>query len=129
MRFRTILALAATTAVALLAIGAGVASAHTVRFDSEVTIEYSADPSTFFGTVSSPRVGCVPRRLVTLYEEAPGADTALGSDRTNQEGDWRIPEPLGDGGIFYARVARRDMGGPGHDHICKAAKSDGLAIF
>jgi hypothetical protein len=93
-----LVAASVAAAIATLALAAGVASAHTVRFESEVTIEYSADPSTFFGTVSSPRVGCVPRRLVTLYEEAPGADTALGSDRTNQEGDWRIPEPLGDGG-------------------------------
>jgi hypothetical protein len=90
--FRKTLALAATTAVALLAIGAGAASAHTVRFDAAVTIDYNDSAGHFFGTVSSPRAGCVPRRLVTLYRDDEGADTALGSDRTNQAGNWQVAQ-------------------------------------
>jgi hypothetical protein len=115
-------------AVTLLAMSAA-AQAHTVRFDSAVSIDYNDSAGAFFGTVSSPRAGCIPRRLVTLYRDDEGADTALGSDRTNQAGNWQLAQGIAAGTPYYAKVARKDIGGAGHNHICKAAESSRIAIF
>jgi hypothetical protein len=117
----------ATVALAVLAVGAGVASAHTTSFNSTVTIDY--DAGFFFGTVSSPKPGCVPNRLVKLFREEGNNDTFLGSDRTDQEGDWEIASGISAGTPYYVKVTRKDIGGSAHDHVCKAAKSGNLAVL
>jgi hypothetical protein len=106
--------------------GVGIASAHTTRFNSTVTIEH--DGSVFSGTVSSPRSGCVPNRLVKLYSKDEGPDTFLGSDRTDQNGEWEETAPFSAGLTYYAKVTRRDIGSAGHDHICRADRSPNLTL-
>lgn len=116
---RKTIALAATAAIAVLALGVGLASAHTTSFNSTVTIDWNGQ---FFGTVSPPRAGCVPNRLVKLFQKDAGPDTFLGSDRTDQQGDWQVNTPAADD-LYYAKVTLKDIGGAGHDHICRADRS------
>lgn len=114
-------------AVATMLAASGIATAHTVRFNSTVTIEF--DAGVFSGTVSSPRAGCVPSRLVKLFSRDEGPDTLQGSDRTDQAGDWEVTGvPFSAGQTFYAKVTRRDIGGAGHDHICRGDRSPNLTL-
>jgi hypothetical protein len=133
--FRKTLVLAATTAVAVLATGAGVASAHTVRFDSDVSLQLGVNPITstyiFSGDVTSPRGGCVADRRVTLFRELDGADEATGSDRSDENGLWSVSKHTSEvpgGSFYYAQVKKRDIGPSGHDHICRGARSETMDI-
>jgi hypothetical protein len=133
--FRTILVvLAATTAVAVLASGAGVASAHTVRFDSDVSIGHGVNPiestDLFHGEVTSPRTGCAAQRRVTVFQKLDGADQAMGSDRSNQSGAWEVSRHTSEvpDGNYYARVKARDIGPAGHNHICGGARSETIFV-
>jgi hypothetical protein len=134
--FRKTLVLAATTAVAALATGAGVASAHTTRFDSDVSIQvgvsFPTNSYVFNGDVTSPRGGCVADRRVTLFRDEPsGADVAMGSDRSDENGSWSVSKPISEvpgNTRYYAQVKKRDIGRPGHDHICRGARSGTIEI-
>jgi hypothetical protein len=115
-------------ASAVLALDVGVAAAHTTSFESTVTIGVNQERKQYFGTVSSPRAGCVPDRLVKLFRDEGQPDTLVGSDRTNETGRWRVATNVEPGVAYYARVTRRDIGRPGHNHICNSARSLGVIV-
>jgi hypothetical protein len=124
-----------TTGISVLALSAGVASAHTTRFDSDVSLQLGVNPITstfiFNGDVTSPRGGCVADRRVTLYRELDGADEATGSDRTDENGLWSVSKHTSEvpgGSFYYAQVKKRDIGRPGHDHVCRGARSETINI-
>jgi hypothetical protein len=96
------LALAVVAATMLFAVGAA-AAVKTVK--STVTIT-SGEADEFTGKVTSPNKKCRDDRKVTLFMKpyGGGADIAVGSDRTNRSGLWRI-EGSFVAGIYYARVA------------------------
>jgi hypothetical protein len=110
-----------TTGMATLVLGVGVAAAHTTSFNSTVTIDQSE--FVFFGTVSSPRPGCVPNRLVKLFRRNP--DTLVGSDTTGQDGNWEVAA-FPENAFYYAKVTRKNIGPSGHRHICRADASPDL---
>jgi hypothetical protein len=89
--------------LALLFAGSAAATVKTVK--STVTIT-SGEGSEFKGKVSSSKKACRDDRKVTLYMKpyGGGADTAVGSDKTDASGAWSI-EGSFLAGIYYARVA------------------------
>jgi hypothetical protein len=119
---------------ATLALGAGVASAHTTRFDSDVSIQLGVNPITstyiFNGDVTSPRAGCVANRRVTVFRKLGGADQPMGSDRSDQSGAWEVSRHTSEvpDGDYYARVKPRDTGPAGHNHICRGARSETIFV-
>lgn len=115
------------TGLSLLTVGAGIAAAHTVRADSEVTIRYSDAKERFQGRVSSERPGCERNRRVVVFRDTPGQDVRIGSDRTGDNGFWAVAanNAVGD---FYAKVVRRKRTPEGHTHVCRAAVSPTITV-
>jgi hypothetical protein len=122
---RTLAVLAAV--LCLLAVGAGVAAAHTFRADSEVTIRYNDAEDRFQGRVLSERPSCERNRLVVVFRDNPNQDSPVGGDVTNDNGRWRVPEnnPRGD---YYAKVFRRKVTREGHTHVCRADVSPTITV-
>ncbi len=126
MRHIKLLAVLAAV-LSLLAVGAGVAAAHTFRADSEVTITYNDAKERFQGRVSSERPRCEKNRLVVVFRDSPGEDAPVGSDMTNDNGFWAVEakNPRGD---FYAKVFRRVRTSEGHRHVCRAGVSPTITV-
>jgi hypothetical protein len=125
---RQIKLLAVLAAVlSLLAVGAGVATAHTFRAASEVTITYNDAQDRFQGRVSSERPRCVKNRLVVVFRDNPGDDAPVGSDTTNDNGFWTV-EQKNARGDFYAKVFRRKHTSTGHTHVCRADVSPTITV-
>lgn len=124
------LATGALAAVLVLGTG-GIAVGHTTSFPSDVTIELvTGAQDKFKGEVSSVKAKCVPGRLVKVFlvegaDPNPSADTLIGKDTTNNNGRYRVVPAGGvaSPGDFYARVKQRNIGRPGHKHICEADNS------
>src|SRR5688500_17202109 len=124
---RSLVALAVVTALSCVGLSA-VATAHTVRFDSTVTIhkhKNGADPDSFTGRVNSDRPRCERNRTIEIYQEVVGDDILVGTTTTDAEGKWEFVVPdAAPAGTYYAKatrkVLRRDEN---HRHICRPAVS------
>ena len=98
-----VLGVAAFAVMAALSLtSAGATSAKAVRSASHISIR--SHGLRFSGRVTSPSVGCLSERSVTLYRTN---GDVLGSTRTDQRGHWHI-QAQGSAGItmgqFYAKV-------------------------
>jgi hypothetical protein len=100
-RLALLLALIATSS-ALLPVGS---AAAVTTAKSTVTIT-SGEGSEFKGKVTSAKKQCRANRKVTLFRKSDsgGADSAVGTGRTNASGAWTI-EGAFIAGYFYAKVA------------------------
>src|ERR671923_1920311 len=119
------------TLTAIGTIGLGQALAHTVHFASSVSITVCCATDglwDFGGEVTSPKARCEPQRTVKLFRKRSGTDQLMGRDRTNSEGAWHVEPDPSPAGTYYARVTRKDIGGPGHDHICDPDRSPDLEV-
>ncbi|MGH2787986.1 MAG: LPXTG cell wall anchor domain-containing protein [Actinomycetota bacterium] len=109
--------MAAAIGVLLLVGFAPSALGHDRSFSTSVTFNY--DGVNFYGRVSSPSQGCVAGRTVVLYRQG----AVVGSDTTDAEGNYVIPQP-GAGGADYHVVVRASTNSSyGHRHVCNAAQS------
>jgi hypothetical protein len=70
------------------------------RVQSQVTIRGS-----FKGQVVSEAAKCEKHRRVLLKKKRPGKDKTVGSDRTNNAGNWRIRK-ANPNGRYYAKIKR-----------------------
>ena len=124
---RPLLILAAT---ALSCAGlSAVATAHTVKFDSTVTIDYDKngnDPDDFDGAVSSDRGRCVRNRTIEVFRETAGDDALIGTTTTDAEGNWELVlAGDADVGDYYAVAKRKKLRrNANHRHICRPAVSE-----
>jgi hypothetical protein len=110
--------------VGLLSAGPGLATAHESEAASEVTIRYSVENDRFQGRVKSDKPSCERRRTVVVFRKTPGQQNPeVGTDRTNENGLWRV-EANNPNGEFYARVLRRARTSEGHSHVCLADRSE-----
>ena len=117
--------------VAGVALGAGIASAHEVHYNSNVSMVLVGTMGGIRaqGEVNSPKAGCEPDRLVKLFHKDGGPDTKVGKDTTNNNGEYQINMGTSpDGGTYYAKVIKRNIGSGAHDHICNGDKSPGQTI-
>ena len=125
---RPIVILAA--AVALTCVGlAAVATAHTVRFDSTVTIhkhKNGADPDSLTGRVNSDRARCERDRTIEIYQEADGADVLIATTTTDAEGNWEfVFADAAPAGTYYAKATRKVLRlNEDHRHVCRADLSN-----
>jgi hypothetical protein len=125
---RPLVILAAVTALVSVALPA-VATAHTVRHDSTITIQKrnnGNDPDSLKGRVSSDRPRCERNRTIQVFQEVPGADTLIGSTNTDGEGTWELLF-AGDApdGTYYAVATRKVLHrSTNHRHTCRRAVSD-----
>ena len=113
------------------AIGLGKASAHTIHFKSNVSIRVCCASDglwDFGGEVTSVKARCEPRRTVKLFRKRSGTDELMGRDETDSEGAWHVEPNPSPAGTYYARVKRKDIGPPGHDHICDGDRSPDLTV-
>jgi hypothetical protein len=120
------------TAVAVLALGAVTAAAHTRSFDTElqvqqVTVTDGNVEAT--GDTLSPKLACERGRVVRLFaaEDNGTRDvrddtfTLVDRDRTNLEGEWLVSGPYPAGtDYFLFHVEEKNTGQAGHQHVCEA---------
>ena len=132
--------IATMAVVAVLAGGVGTASAHTTGFPSSLTLSWSpinqgvaGVNSKWSGEVDSPKAACKPHRTVRLYRQASAAATPVFLAETKSSADPAVgvgsyaiytdgspPQP----GRYFTKVTRKNIGPPGHHHICRAARSN-----
>ena len=124
MRTKTV-ALALVLAVPLLVATATIAGAHNASFSSSVSIDY--DRPNFEGQVQSERERCEQGRTVSVFKVLDGPDRLIGTDETNGNGSYSVPQ-AGAQGRFYARVARLVFGGYGHRHVCQGDTSGRIQV-
>jgi hypothetical protein len=116
----------ATAAVLALAIpGALIGQIAANAVPSGVSIAYSANA--FHGSVESPSARCERHRTVSIFKVRPGDDSLVGRDETNRRGRYRVPEQ-GANGRFYAKVARKVVGGYNNTVVCQSARSGTIRV-
>ncbi len=111
----------------------GVASAHTVRHDSAVSLHVKKNgqqADSFEGKVISDRPRCERNRKVAIYRRVKGPDVLIGTTTTDADGNYAFVLP-GDArsGTYYA-VARRKVlrSDAEHRHVCKRAVSNDVTV-
>lgn len=123
--------------VALLAGGTiftGTAGAHSFVSEPRVTINKSpagpvdsGDRVVIFGDVKG-RSFCTDGRRVTLFRSRPGANENIGSDRTDNDGEYRfVIRPQADGS-FYVRIGPRRQTSYAHSHRCRRDRSPSVFV-
>lgn len=81
-----------------------------------------------YGRIHSSRSFCKRDRRVRLFRVSPGPDRFLGSDRTDNEGEYRfVRRPRRDQTV-YTRIGRLVVSSYGHRHACRADRSRNLRI-
>src|ERR1700759_2705091 len=98
---KTITALAAL-ATALFSAGALASGTH----DYATHLRLSAKAPAFHGNVKSSADVCRQHRLVRMFKKKDGKDKLLGTDRSEDNGDWKVSHPNLASGIYYARVTK-----------------------
>jgi hypothetical protein len=122
---------AAGMAGLVTSLSVGIAGAHSVRFESTLTLEerefVSPTRGTFAyrGKLRSEQDRCEPAREITLYRktEATPAE-AVGEAVTNDRGKYSIVLFANPPGKYFSVVSRSSYGGTGHEHVCKGDKSN-----
>jgi len=108
-----------------------VASAHTSKFDSTVSIKdkkNGQDPDSLEGQVTSPKPKCQAERSIKIFERAGDAKTLAGTTTTDADGNYEFflsenTEPR----TFYAVATRKVLRNNNkHRHVCKRAKSEDI---
>jgi hypothetical protein len=109
---------------------AAMAVAHTKRFDSDVHLDQvkptPTNPDRFEGEVSSDRLNCQRDRLVRVKKLVPGPNETVGSDTTNDAGEFVVDEPGDFAPGDYRAVAIRKVlkKNANHKHVCPTAQSN-----
>jgi hypothetical protein len=130
------LSIVAATALAcgLFAALAVVATAHTARYDSSVTISSQrghphGEGDEFSGMVVSQKNRCQIHRTVVVRKRVDGPDPLIGTDLTNKNGRWELKAPGTRAGTYYARARRKVLReNANHLHVCKPAISNELEV-
>jgi hypothetical protein len=123
----------ALVVVSLVALGAGVASATTIKYDTAFKkFEFQSDASggEFKGKLASRKGACIKQRKVKLIRKHSGNEQKLGSDKTNGKGKWDIDLSTGQlkNGKYFAEVTKKDLGGDGEKEVCLADKSGKIEV-
>ncbi len=129
-QFITLIAATALVCAGLVA----VAAAHTVKYDSTVTIHQKKNgtaPDSFAGRViCQQNVRCESNRTVKVKQVVAGPDILVGTDVTDANGNWEYTlagaAPKG----TYHAVATRSVlrQTTQHHHVCKRAVSSDLTV-
>jgi hypothetical protein len=100
----------------------------TIRVESNVTIKGDGTP--FHGDVRAEgRKKCINNRTVKLWKKRSGPDLAIGTDETNEEGEWQKGAGSNPNGTYYAKVLRKEFErNDGVTVICKAARSEDRSV-
>jgi hypothetical protein len=117
--------LATAAALALAIPGALIGQTTANAAPASVSIAYSA--KAFHGSVESSRARCERNRTVSVFKVRPGDDRLVGQDNTNRSGGYRVQEQ-GANGRFYAKVARKVVGGYNNTVVCQAARSSTITV-
>ena len=126
-RTAAVAVMAALMSVSLVA----VATAHTVKHDSTVTIDVKFNgPDTFEGKVRSDSDRCVANREVRIKrEDANGDVESVAEDTTNADGEYSVRTGDLEPGTYYAVVRRKALReNELHTHVCKRAASTDRVI-
>lgn len=124
-----------TAALAVAAVGfAGIASAHTVKFDSAISAKYEkptkTKPAAFAGEVSSPKARCMKNRDVNVRMRlTDGTTPVVAKGSTDAAGEWRIEFADLAKGTYFAQVKKKALRkNSDHKHVCKRAFSKDVKV-
>jgi len=110
--------------VSVACLGLVASGASAARTKTKVTINFTqgSPPTTndtFFGKVKSKKAKCVKDRKVTVKRKSP-SKLKIGSDLSDDNGDWEVQTPNAPPGEYFAKVKRTDK--------CKAATSKTITV-
>jgi hypothetical protein len=110
-----------------LAVAATVASAHTTKAQSRVSIAYNENQQRFNGHVRSRHAVCKRFRQVQVWQVRRNYDQLVGTDTANRNGFWKLDQNVSRG-QFYAKVTRDRLSPAEHVHICLADRSSTIRV-
>ncbi len=134
------IAIVASLTFAMLVLGASVASAHTVRFDSKLNAHFTEQPGPpdlvtnaghdyFSGRISSPKLACAAFRPLRVFYVQPGPDPGAPRTLSDADGFWRFNSEDPPNGRYYARAPRKALKKTSaHTHVCKRARSQDFVV-
>jgi hypothetical protein len=125
MNAKKILAIAAVALTGALGIGATALGAATAPTDVTIT----GDEGDYHGKVTSPEKYCLKDRQVTVYKQVGSQpdradDRKIGTDLTDNKGQWSAGNTGYKKGKFYAYVKRASLVAKVAYDACDNARSD-----
>jgi hypothetical protein len=123
-------------ALAITALGAGLAAAHKAQIDTAVTLTAPAgSASAFTGTVTA-KGGCRKERAVSLFRtDEYSGKTLVGTATSDASGGFSITPSSASAGSYQATVAFKKVkkgktkhGKPKHKHKCLEGSSPAIAF-
>jgi hypothetical protein len=124
-------------AVAAFAFPAVSATAHETSSQTDIVDDafiFNGEEIFVTGHLTSPKEGCLANRTVRLFamddagtpsDPSDDVRTSMDTDRTSRNGGFYLkgvfPE---EADYVYVRVARKNIGPPGHKHICEPQSAD-----
>jgi hypothetical protein len=132
-RIAIVATIAALAAAAILEVGGGLATAHTQKYGTTVTINFQAGTyaDKFFGRVKSHNAACKKKRKVKVFRKKPGPDAVFGTDTTNKKGKYLVApgKRAKSGGKYYAKAKKRVLKKNSlHNHVCRAGTSSTITV-
>ncbi len=116
-------AIAASTAILAVAIGAASTASAGVGHPTTVTLVNGAPA--FHGRVNSDHPACVSHRRVKMMMRQPGPDLVLGIDNAAITGRWFVDHPDFPSGEYYARAPAKNVP---DEAVCLADRSAIVAV-
>jgi hypothetical protein len=115
-----------------LVLSGGIAAAETIKYPTHFKsfkFEASSSGGTFKGKLSSLKDKCIKGRKVKLVRKHNGNKTKLGSDKSNDQGKWKIDLSGGKvkNGQYYANVKKKTF--DDGQKVCLSVTSGTIKIF
>ena len=110
---------------------AGPAMGKAKKVESEVEIDGFGPPTTydsFVGDVHSRKPKCERNRTVTLYYEEGGTPDNIGTDTTDETGDWEMQVLVPGDDPYYVTVDRKKVGKGDKKIVCKGDTSPSVGL-
>lgn len=126
-------AIALATAAFMIGGPLSLASAHTAKYDSTVTIKLTKagkEGGTISGDVESATARCVAQRGVNVRMRAEGPDPLVASAITDDAGAYELPitADLGAGDYYVVAAKKVLRKNSKHRHVCRRAVSENVTV-
>jgi hypothetical protein len=127
---------ALVASVLLVTLFAGtIAEAHVSNVSTSLSINKSPRRAVdagrkviIFGDLSSANADCVRNQEITLFRKKRGPDRRLGTDQTDNEGEYRFKIRPRRTRRYYTRFAGSVETSYGHSHTCQASRSRTIRV-
>jgi hypothetical protein len=100
------------------------AGAHDAIYRTRLSASQAATNAYVGGEIASRANLCFKNRKVDLYHQTPTGAEFVGSDRSDNDGEWLVSFAAQSGEKYFAKAKRIVRMHDGQRHICRGARSN-----